>query len=144
MILTKNFTLEELTRTDTGLPNHPEYHEQQKLLYLATYILQPIRDAWGIYRINSGYRSEEVNGHPDVQGSDDSQHLFAEAVDGYPVNAEIEKVFEWIVRVSKIVYGQCILETVGESTWLHISLPRIGRENKEAMQYENGNYSIYR
>ena len=45
MNLSKNFTLSELARTDTGLPNEPNYHEQQKLLYLATFILQPIRDA---------------------------------------------------------------------------------------------------
>jgi len=138
MNLSKNFTLEELTRTDTGLPNNPEYTDHQRLLYLATYILQPIRDAWGLYRTNSAYRSAVVN--KAVGGASDSQHLFGEAHDGYPIDAEIEKVFEWIVRVSKIVYGQVLLEN---KQWIHISLPRLGQENMEAMIYENSIYKPY-
>lgn len=59
--LSDNFNLEEFCVTDTGLPNMPDGAAQSKLLYLAIYILQPIRNIWGTLKINSGYRSLEVN-----------------------------------------------------------------------------------
>ena len=42
--LSRNFTLEELCVTGTGLPNIPDAGHTEKMLYLATYILQPIRN----------------------------------------------------------------------------------------------------
>ena len=42
--LSKNFTLEELAHTDTGVSNVPNDEQRYKLLLVAIYLLQPIRD----------------------------------------------------------------------------------------------------
>ena len=61
MKLTKNFTLAELTKTDTGIANVPSVATTDKLLYLTRYILQPTRDRVGKILVSSVYRSPEVN-----------------------------------------------------------------------------------
>lgn len=136
MILTKNFTLEELTITETGLSNIPDNNAMERLLYLATYILQPIRDKCGILVVSSGYRSFEVN--KAIGGALTSQHVLGEACDFIPQQEKIEDVFVWIRANMK--YGQVIEEHKNNKDWIHISLPRLGKKNNHAMIYENGIY----
>lgn len=145
MTLTKNFTLEELTVTETGLSNIPDDNAIRSLLYLATYILQPIRGMWGALIITSGYRSFEVN--KKIGGSLTSQHLLGEAADFIPLQASISDVFEWVRAKSNLPfgaiglnYGQVIMENKNGKQWLHISLPRLNGKNQMAMIYENGIY----
>ena len=140
MKLTTNFTLEELCVTDTGLPNMPDGAAQSKLLYLAIYILQPIRNIWGPLKITSGFRSLEVN--QAKGGESTSQHLLGEAADFIPQVdvADIDEVFEWIVADSDINYGQVIRENKNGKQWIHISLPRLNGKNQMAMVYEQGAY----
>jgi len=135
MRLAKDFTLEELCVTNTGLQNTPEDREQEKLLYLCQYILQPIRDAWGVVIITSGFRDWEVN--KKIGGAINSQHLYGEAADFYPKQSDIDDVFKWCIKNLK--FGQCIRESKNGKDWIHISLPRIGK-NQEALIYENGIY----
>ena len=61
MELSNDFTLKELTETDTGLPNVPDEERKAFLLLLAIFILQPIRNRFGKYTINSSYRSPEIS-----------------------------------------------------------------------------------
>ena len=124
--LTNNFTLEELSQTSTGLPNNPGTADKKKLLFLATYILQPTRDKFGKIRVNSGYRSHQVN--QAIKGAPTSQHLFGEAADILPLDADIYEVFKWMR--SELKYGQIIFETNGASKWIHVSLPRLDRDNQ--------------
>ena len=42
--LSKNFTLEEMCKTDTGLDNIPETHHRLTGYYLCQFLMQPIRD----------------------------------------------------------------------------------------------------
>lgn len=80
MKITKNFTLSELTVTNTGLPNVPSCEERENLWALCVHIIQPARDKMGIpITVNSGYRSEQVN--KKVKGSKTSQHMKGEAAD---------------------------------------------------------------
>ena len=137
MQLTANFTSDELTVTDTGLYNTPGEVELEKLLYLATFILQPIRTKFGAIKINSGFRSAQVN--KAIGGSATSQHPKGEAADFVPLQASLEDVFEW-ARYN-LSYGQLILERKGESRWIHCSLPRIGAKNQMAMTFNNGIYT---
>lgn len=150
--LSKNFTLEELIHTDTGIPNMPSMWNQEKLLYVATYLLQPIRDEFGALKVNSGYRNLRVN--EAVGGSKDSQHLFGEAVDFTlfdlslvkdlsSIKTRLNDVFDWIVLYSKIRYGQCIRESNNSKEWIHISLPRINGVNQQALYYDGRRYKIY-
>ena len=142
MILSKDFTIEELTATDTGLPNAPGAEETEKLMYLANYLLQPIRDAWGPLRVTSGFRSRAVNER--VGGSPASQHRRGEAADIVPVRADIKKVYHWIVAESGLPFGQMIFEVKGGGTWIHASLVRPWRANGEALLYDGSNYRGYR
>lgn len=129
MNLAKNFTLDELTRTGTDLPNLPSPSDAYNLLMLSTYILQPARDYCGRLYVNSGFRSFEVNRA--IGGSPTSQHPKGQAADIKPLDADINEVFAWMK--DNLQYGQLILETRGSSQWIHVSLPRLDKENQMAM-----------
>ncbi|HEY4712342.1 MAG TPA: D-Ala-D-Ala carboxypeptidase family metallohydrolase [Dehalococcoidia bacterium] len=137
MKLSGNFTLAELTATRTGLPNEPGALEEQKLLYLANYVLQPVRDRWGRVRISSGYRSPAVN--IAAKGSSTSQHLPGEAADIVPLDSDIRDVYRWLVEESRIAFGQAIYETA----WIHVSLVRMDRPNGEALVYDGRDFRKY-
>lgn len=136
MKLTKNFTLEELCVTDTGLPNVPEPHVVERLNLLAFYILQPTRDRYGPLKINSGFRSLAVN-HK-INGSGTSQHPRGEAADIVPLEAEIEEVYAWMR--DNLIYGQIIFEDKGGAQWIHISLPRLEKKNMMAGVFDGLEY----
>ena len=128
--LSESFILQELTKTSTGLQNQPDVVEEEKLLYLASFILQPIRDRWGKLRVNSGYRSAAVNAM--VNGEPRSQHCYGEAADIVPMEAPLKDVYRWIVEDSRLAFGQCICE-IRATDWIHVSLPRIDKPNHEAL-----------
>ena len=79
MNLSKNFTLAELTKTNTGLSNALPKHLEENLQSLVDNVLQPARDALGAIVVTSCYRSPEVN--KDIGGSKTSQHCLAQAAD---------------------------------------------------------------
>ena len=141
MNLSPNFTLEELTATTTGLVNKPDEHEAENLQRLARELLQPIRDKWGPLRITSGFRSWPVNSA--VGGVNTSQHCFGEAADFQPVHTDLDEVFCWIIKDSGLQFGQCINESRGGRRWIHISLPRKGHRNQEALVYNGHDYLPY-
>lgn len=65
MYLSKNFTLNELIRSNSalrlGIDNTPTEEGVQKLIRIANSVLQPIRNSLGPLRITSAYRSPELN-----------------------------------------------------------------------------------
>lgn len=139
MKLSKDFTLKELCRTETGLSNIPGPEEIERLQWLAEEVLQPIRDHWGPIKINSGFRAPEVNF---AAGSKNpySQHTKGEAADIVPLQARLTEVFDWVVKESGLAFGQCIIE---KGTWIHISLPRAGKPNQQALIYDGKEYRAY-
>ena len=139
MSLSKNFTEKELTKTDTGLTNIPGEKAKAFILLLAVFLLQPIRDRFGKYTINSGYRCPRVNSA--VGGSSASQHLEGQAADGYPEEADIYEVYRWIVEESGIHFGQCIIYPA--KGFIHISLPRLYKSNSHALICYGGKYFPY-
>jgi hypothetical protein len=141
MNLSLNFTLAELTRTDTGLMNDPPSEAIDRLAFLVSSLLQPVRDYWGPLRITSGYRSPSVN--QAAGGSPTSQHASGEAADFVPLNADIDVVYDWLVKMSKLQFGQCIRETKNGRNWIHISLPRAGKPNQQALVYDGKEYRPY-
>ena len=137
--LTENFTLEELTVTDTGLPNIPSEVQTEKLLYLATYILQPIRQKFGPVVVHSGFRSDAVNAS--IGGVKTSQHLLGEAVDFSVPGVNLGMVFSWCK--ANLRYGQLIDESKGgDKNWIHVSLCRIGGVNQQSMIMREGKYEL--
>ena len=140
MKLSKNFTLKELTKTDTGLPNVPGEKETQFLLLLAIFILQPIRNRAGRLDISSGFRSSAVNGA--IPGtSKTSQHPKGQAADIVPGDIDLFDLCRWIVNVSRLDFGQCIIYP--DRGFIHISLPRLHKSNKQALICYEGEYHPY-
>lgn len=129
MKLTNNFTLEELTKSETalrqGIDNTPTVEVVENLKVLCEKVLQPVRDHFGRgVKVNSGFRSLAVNAAVGgVQGAKPSDHTRGMAADieipGLP-NAELA---EWIE--ANLEYTQLILEFytqgVPDSGWVHVS-----------------------
>jgi hypothetical protein len=126
MNLSANFTLKELTKSDTatrlGLDNTPDDEALENLKTLCEKVLQPVRDHFGkSVTVNSGFRSPESNAA--VGGSKTSDHCKGQAadieIDGLP-NPELA---QWIM--DNLDYTQLILEfyTQGQpnSGWVHVS-----------------------
>lgn len=126
MNLTANFTLSEMTKSETalrhGLPNDPTPDVIENLRLLCENILQPVRDHYGKgVKVNSGFRHPEVNAA--VGGSKTSDHCRGQAADieipGVP-NAELA---QWIA--DNLEFRQLILEFytpgVPDSGWVHVS-----------------------
>ena len=78
--ISKNFTFEELTRTNTGYFNAPNDVQIINLRIVTAAILQPLRSYLNeAVKITSGYRSSQVN--IEVKGSAGSYHLYGMAAD---------------------------------------------------------------
>jgi zinc D-Ala-D-Ala carboxypeptidase len=134
MNLTKNFTLAEMTKSETalrhGMDNTPGEQETSALKLLAEKVLQPVRDHFGRgVKVNSGFRHPEVNAK--VGGSKTSDHCRGQAADieipGVP-NAELA---EWIK--DNLEFRQLILEFytpgIPDSGWVHVSY--VEEDNKK-------------
>src|SRR6056300_2018054 len=125
MNLSRNFTLQELVKSDTairkGINNNPNAEQIEKLKLLCENILQPVRDHFGRVKVTSGFRSPELC--VAIGSSINSQHAKAEAVDFECVGVDNAEVADWINRT--IETDQLILEyyTPGEpnSGWIHAS-----------------------
>ena len=125
MNLSRNFTLQELTKSDTairkGIDNNPNADQVEKLKLLCERVLQPVRDHFGRVKVTSGFRSPELCAA--IGSSVNSQHAKAEAVDFEVIGVDNAEVADWIYR--NIRTDQLILEfyTPGEpnSGWIHAS-----------------------
>ena len=125
MNLTRNFSLQELTKSDTairkGIDNEPNADQIDKLKRLCEKILQPVRDHFGRVKVTSGYRSPELC--VAIGSSLNSQHAKAEAVDFECVGVDNAEVADWVRK--NLETDQLILEfyTPGEpnSGWIHCS-----------------------
>ena len=124
--LTKNFSLAELTKSETALrfdmDNAPGAVEIANLTELAGKVLQPVRDHFGKgVKVNSGFRHPDVNAK--VGGSKTSDHCKGQAADleipGVP-NAELA---QWVK--DNLEFTQLILEFytpgIPDSGWVHVS-----------------------
>ena len=125
MNLSRNFSLSELTKSDTairkGINNNPSAEQVEKLKSLCENILQPVRDRFGRVTVTSGFRSVELC--IAVNSSANSQHAKAEACDFECPGVDNAEVADWIKN--NLEYDQLILEfyTPGEpnSGWIHCS-----------------------
>lgn len=126
MLVTPHFTLEELTRTQTGLENDPPLECSEALVRLAEDLLEPIRALLGVpLVVHSGYRSEAVNRR--VGGCKTSAHLEGRACDFHAVGVQVRTAFNRILT-SDVPYDKLILEQHGSSWWIHVQAPRLGAE----------------
>jgi len=149
MRVSKNFTLRELTHSNSalrlGIDNTPTKDGIHKLTILANSILQPIRNKLGPIRVTSCFRSEATN--LAIGGSANSQHCRYEAVDcQFVKNGEMDniKIYEAILDLG-LDFDQCILE-FGDSTetqdpnhpaWIHISYKISDNRKESLVAYKN-------
>lgn len=128
--MTKNFSLAELTQTNTGIPNALPKHLEPNLRALAENVLQPARDALGAIEVTSAYRSPEVNKR--VGGSKTSQHVQAQAADLKFFGGN-DVLFKWISR--NVEFDQLIAEGsdgTGQPKWVHVSYAE-GKNRKQML-----------
>ena len=151
MRLSKNFTLKELTRSNTalrlGIDNQPSKEGVLKLTLLATSLLQPLRNAVGSLRITSGYRSPQLS--EAIGSSSNSQHCRYEAVDMQFVKRgkmDNIKIYDALIDLD-LDYDQCILE-FGNATehidptepdWIHLSWKVVDNRRQTLVAYKDEN-----
>jgi hypothetical protein len=125
MKLSENFTLHELTKSETalrkGLDNEPGEEELKNLTLLTEKILQPVREHFGPTKVNSGFRHPDVNSA--VGGSKTSDHCKGMAADIEVPGVANADLAQWIV--DNCEFRQVILEFytpgIPDSGWVHVS-----------------------
>ena len=131
MKLSKNFTLSELTKSQTAvrknIKNEPSTAHVENLIHLAETVLQPIRDHFGKpVVISSGYRSPELC--EAIGSSSKSQHARGEAADFEIMGVDNMQLATWINKNTN--FDQLILEFYEpgdpNSGWVHCSAVREG------------------
>ena len=125
MKLSANFSLSELTKSETGtrngISNTPSPLVIEKLQALTDNILQPLRDKFGPVIVTSGYRSPEIN--KAIGGSTASHHCFGYAADFEVLNMDNRELAIYI-RDELAEFTQLILEFYNgdpDSGWVHCS-----------------------
>jgi len=111
MKLSENFSLEELTKSQTatrkGIDNTPSPEHQDNLKMLCTHVLQPIRNHFGqVVTISSGYRSPELC--IAIGSKTTSQHAKGQAADFEIFGVSNKELADYINQ--NIRYDQLILE----------------------------------
>ena len=145
MKLTENFSLNELTKSQTaerkGIDNTPSTEHQENLKSLCEMILQPIRDHFGqVVSVSSGYRSPELC--VAIGSSTKSQHAKGEASDFEIFGVSNKELADYIDK--NLDYDQLILEYwKGEdepnSGWVHCSYTNGNNRKQYLRAYkENG------
>ena len=144
MKLTENFSLNELTKSQTaerkGIDNTPSAEHQENLKSLCEMILQPIRDHFGqVVSVSSGYRSPELC--VAIGSSTQSQHARGEAADFEIFGVSNKELADYIDQ--NLDYDQLILEYWKESDpnsgWVHCSYTNGSNRKQYLRAYkENG------
>jgi zinc D-Ala-D-Ala carboxypeptidase len=123
--LSKNFTLGELTKSQTairrGIDNTPSLAAIDYLQGLVDNVLQPVRDHFGKpVDISSGYRSPQLN--VAIGGSPTSHHCLGMAADFEIMGMDNKELAQWVR--DNLKFTQLILEfyTDGDtnSGWVHV------------------------
>ena len=145
MQISKHFSLEELTRSDTavrfGIDNEPGSEEIENLVRVCDMILEPVRHRYDTPILpSSGYRCLELNRK--IGSSDKSQHTKGQAVDFEVKGIPNMEIALWIM--DNLDFDQLILEFYKEgqpnSGWIHCSY--VGKENRnEAKRFDGSSWN---
>ena len=124
MILSKNFQLNEFTKSVSAIrndiDNSPSAEHIRNIQLLVKYVLQPLREGLNKpIRITSGYRSEALN--KAIKGSKKSQHCKGQAADlQFKVDGVMNNKMVWdkVIELG-LPFDQMINEF--NYSWIHIS-----------------------
>jgi zinc D-Ala-D-Ala carboxypeptidase len=155
MKMTKNFSLEELIRSNTaerkGIDNSPTAEHIHNLAALCENILQPLRDrVKHSIRITSGYRSERLNtaiGGASRDGKPSSEHCYGKAADiKLVIDGENRSEILYLAILEMgIPFRQMIWEFGTEDTpsWVHISFNKEDNKRQTLRAYKEGTRTKY-
>ena len=148
MELSKNFTLNELTKSQEairlGIDNIPNEEHIKNLKILCEKILQPIRDFYGMpVSISSGYRSVALC--EAIGSSSKSQHTKGQAADFEVFGITNKQLADFVVQ--NLDYDQCILEfwnpNEPNSGWVHCSYNSAGNRKQYLRASKLNNVVMY-
>jgi hypothetical protein len=134
MNLTNNFSLKEMTQSQTALRNNldntPDEKQIENLQNLCEKILQPLREHYNLpIKVTSGFRSEKLATM--IGSKSTSQHCKGEAVDFEIPGVDNKEVATKIKN--EFTFDQLILEYYNDtdinSGWIHVSLKNTTFEN---------------
>ena len=137
--VTMHFTIEELYASDTakrlGIDNTPNVQQMINLVYLAAYVLEPLRMAMDEpIKIGSGFRCQKLN--KAVGGVYNSQHLKGQAAD-LCIDGDIAKGKRWFNYIKNhLPFDQLIMEHNSKGTyWVHVSFvfPDFGKNRRQVI-----------
>ena len=148
MKLSRNFTLQELIKSDTairkGIDNNPNADQIEKLKLLCERVLQPVRDQFGRVKVTSGYRSPDLC--LAIGSSVNSQHAKAEAADFEVIGVDNAELADWVYKYCET--DQLILEyyTPGEpnSGWVHASYVEFNPRRQYMRAYREDKKTKYK
>jgi len=136
MQLSKNFSLDEMTKSQTairmGLANNPSEGEVENLRLLCERVLQPVRDHFNhTVTISSGYRNEILS--QKIGSSSTSQHCAGEAADFEIFGTPNNETANWIRN--NLIFDHLILEFWNtdepNSGWVHVSYDPDFNQNRK-------------
>ena len=140
MKLSKNFSLVEMTKSQTalrrGIDNTPHPHQVEQLERLCEAVLQPVRDHFDRpVTITSGYRCPELC--IAIGSKATSQHAKGQAADFEVPGVSNMEVAQWIA--DNCEFDQLILEcyTGGNTGWIHCSY--VHEPRKELLTFDRVN-----
>ena len=137
MMLSANFSLEELTKSQTAerqsIPNNPDEDGIYYLRMVAEKILQPVRNRYGIpFTVSSGFRSADLC--LAIGSKATSQHTKGQAVD-FEVPSISNMDLAYFIKTT-LDFDQLILEFYkgGNTGWVHCSVADTPR--KDLLTYD--------
>ena len=143
MKLTNNFSLSEMTRSQTatrrGINNNPSEDHMNNLKELCEKVSQPVRDHFKkVVSVSSGYRSPELC--EAIGSSKTSQHAKGQAADFEIYGVSNAELVKWIS--DNCQFDQMILEFHNldepNSGWVHCSYRADGENRKQILRaYKN-------
>ena len=145
MRLSKNFSLEEMTRSMVaarkGIDNTPGAGEIKNLENVCYEILEPVRAHFDKpITITSGYRSEALC--EAIGSKKTSQHAKGQAVDFEIGGVPNIKIAYWLQ--ANVDFDQLILEFYNKDDpaggWVHVSYNEKGANRKQVLTYDGKNF----
>ena len=146
--LTANFSLHELTKSETalrmGFDNTPGEAETEALRLLCEKVLQPVRDHFGKgVKVNSAFRCVDLNRA--ANGSVTSDHVKGQAADIEIPGVANADLAQWIM--DNLDYTQLILEFytpgIPDSGWVHVSYNPDNLKKQELTATKQAGKTVY-
>ena len=137
--VTMHFTVDELCASATakakGINNKPDIQQTINLVYLAAYVLEPLRIAMGEpIKISSGFRCQALN--KAVGGVANSQHCKGQAAD-LCIDGDLKKGRKWFDYIKQhLPFDQLIWEHDRKGVyWVHVSYiyPDFGKNRRQVI-----------